>query len=56
MLQGEQGGIGFEIVRKYLANGAKVVLFGSRKETVEKRLRISMQKTEHGKLKESVRN
>ncbi len=31
-------GIGFEIVRKYLANGAKVVLFGSRKETVEKAL------------------
>ena len=38
VVTGVTRGIGFEIVRKYLANGAKVVLFGSRKETVEKAL------------------
>lgn len=31
-------GIGYAIVKKYLENGAKVVLFGSREETVEKAL------------------
>ncbi len=31
-------GIGYAIVKKYLENGAKVVLFGSRAETVEKAL------------------
>ena len=35
IVTGGTRGIGFEIVRKYLANGAKVVLFGSRQETVE---------------------
>ena len=38
VVTGGTRGIGFEIVRIYLANGAKVVLFGSRKETVEKAL------------------
>ncbi len=38
VVTGGTRGIGFEIVRKYLQNGAKVVLFGSRKETVEKAL------------------
>lgn len=38
VVTGGTRGIGFEIVRKYLANGAKVVLFGSRKETVDKAL------------------
>ncbi len=38
VVTGGTRGIGFEIVRKYLVNGAKVVLFGSRKETVEKAL------------------
>ncbi|MCM1154341.1 MAG: SDR family oxidoreductase [Roseburia sp.] len=45
MLQGKTAivtggtrGIGFEIVRKFLQNGAKTVLFGSRQETVEKAL------------------
>ena len=38
VVTGGTRGIGFEIVRKYLANGAKVVLFGSRQETVEKAL------------------
>lgn len=36
VVTGGTRGIGFEIVRKYLANGAKVVLFGSRQETVDK--------------------
>ncbi len=38
IVTGGTRGIGFEIVRKYLANGAKVILFGSRQETVEKAL------------------
>ena len=38
VVTGGTRGIGFEIVRKYLANGAKVVLFGSRSETVDKAL------------------
>lgn len=35
IVTGGTRGIGFEIVRKYLANGAKVVLFGSRQQTVD---------------------
>lgn len=35
IITGGTRGIGFEIVRKYLANGAKVVLFGSRQQTVD---------------------
>lgn len=35
VVTGGTRGIGFEIVRKYLANGAKVVLFGSRQESVD---------------------
>lgn len=38
VVTGGTRGIGFAIVKKYLENGAKVVLFGSRKETVEKAL------------------
>ena len=38
IVTGGTRGIGFEIVRKYLANGAKVILFGSRQETVDKAL------------------
>lgn len=38
IVTGGTRGIGFEIVRKYLANGAKVVLFGSRQDTVDKAL------------------
>lgn len=38
VVTGGTRGIGFEIVRKYLANGAKVALFGSRQETVDKAL------------------
>lgn len=36
IVTGGTRGIGYEIVRKYLANGATVILFGSRKETVDK--------------------
>lgn len=38
IVTGGTRGIGYEIVRKYLKNGAKVVLFGSRQETVDKAL------------------
>lgn len=38
IVTGGTRGIGYAIVRKYLENGAKVVLFGSREETVEKAL------------------
>lgn len=38
IVTGGTRGIGFEIVRKYLANGAKVVLFGSRQESVDRAL------------------
>ncbi len=36
VVTGGTRGIGFSIVKKYLDNGAKVVLFGSRQETVDK--------------------
>lgn len=39
VVTGGTRGIGFSIVRKYLENGAKVVLFGSRQETVEEALK-----------------
>lgn len=35
IVTGGTRGIGYSIVKKYLQNGAKVVLFGSRKETVD---------------------
>lgn len=38
VVTGGTRGIGYAIVKKYLENGAKVVLFGSREETVEKAL------------------
>lgn len=38
VVTGGTRGIGFAIVKKYLENGARVVLFGSRKETVDKAL------------------
>lgn len=38
IVTGGTRGIGYAIVKKYLENGAKVVLFGSREETVAKAL------------------
>ena len=38
VVTGGTRGIGYAIVKKYLENGAKVVLFGSKKESVEKAL------------------
>lgn len=38
VVTGGTRGIGYSIVKKYLENGAKVVLFGSRAETVDKAL------------------
>lgn len=38
IVTGGTRGIGYAIVKKYLENGAKVVLFGSRAETVQKAL------------------
>lgn len=38
IITGGTRGIGFAIVKKYLENGAKVVLWGSRQETVDKAL------------------
>lgn len=38
VVTGGTRGIGYAIVKKYLENGAKVMLFGSRAETVEKAL------------------
>ena len=38
VVTGGTRGIGYAIVKKYLENGAKVILFGSRKETVDKAL------------------
>lgn len=38
IVTGGTRGIGYSIVKKYLENGAKVVLFGSRQETVDKAL------------------
>ena len=36
VVTGGTRGIGFAVVKKYLENGAKVVLFGSRQETADK--------------------
>ena len=38
VVTGGTRGLGYCIVKKYLENGAKVILFGSRKETVDKAL------------------
>lgn len=38
VVTGGTRGIGYQVVRKYLENGARVVLFGSRKESVDKAL------------------
>ena len=38
VVTGGTRGIGYAVVEKFLKNGAKVVLFGARQETVEKAL------------------
>lgn len=38
VVTGGTRGIGYATVKKFLENGAKVVLFGSRQETVDKAL------------------
>ena len=38
VVTGGTRGIGFAIVKKFLENGAKVALLGSRQETVDKAL------------------
>ena len=38
VITGGTRGIGYATVKKFLENGAKVVLFGSREETVAKAL------------------
>ena len=40
VVTGGTRGIGYSVVKKYLENGAKVVLFGSRAETVDKALSL----------------
>ena len=45
IVTGGTRGIGYEIVKKFLEAGAKVALFGSRQETVEKAL---------GQIKEKI--
>lgn len=46
IVTGGTRGIGRAIVRKYLQNGAKVVLFGSRQETVENAVRALREENE----------
>lgn len=46
IVTGGTRGIGYEIVKKFLDAGAKVALFGSRKETVDKALeKLSLERT-----------
>ncbi len=40
IITGGTRGIGFEIVRKFLQNGAKVVFFGSKEKSVKKSLKL----------------
>lgn len=47
LVTGGTRGIGFEIVRLFLKNHAKVVLFGTKMESVNKALEILKQENEH---------
>ena len=47
VVTGGTRGIGYAVVEKFLKNGAKVVLFGSRQETVEKALAALKEETSH---------
>lgn len=48
VVTGGTRGIGYAIVQKFLQNGAKVVLFGSREETVVKAVASLKKKTRTG--------
>lgn len=47
IVTGGTKGIGFSIVKKFLENGAKVILFGSRKETALKAVEILKEENEN---------
>ena len=47
IVTGGTRGIGFETVRLFLQNGAKVALFGSREETVNKALQELKEENEN---------
>lgn len=51
VVTGGTRGIGFATVKTYLDNGAKVVLFGSRQETVDKALKELMEENKDYPLK-----
>ena len=51
VITGGTRGIGYATVRKFLENGAKVVLFGSRKETVDKALASLKKENEQWEVK-----
>lgn len=48
VVTGGTRGIGYAIVQKFLQNGAKVVLFGSREETVVKAVASLKEETRTG--------
>ena len=48
VVTGGTRGIGYAIVQKFLQNGAKVVLFGSREETVVKAVTSLKEETRTG--------
>ncbi len=50
VVTGGTRGIGFEIVRKFLNNGAKVALFGSKKESIEEALNKLQQENKDFKV------
>ena len=50
IITGGTRGIGFETVRKFLQNGAKVVLFGSKEESVKKALKLLKEENPNYKI------
>ena len=47
IITGGTRGIGYSTVRKFLENGARVILLGSRRETVDKAV-ASLKEENHG--------